>query len=448
MDKLLRNRRQNSSIPSNEDNYEGQILDNVEYSQSEDQYSNELSDGFESDGSMYGKFANLGAPRERDVDEYVPSVALEKKKNVFNRMPTPHFKLVTSTANFKETSNITYAKYAFLALFVGISVMSFLTQGVLAIKDIVFNTSPNSEFSTVAINTSSDSSNTVKSYSEDAQNEPRGSDDGASESLSNSLERNQYQLANESSFPRLSARSYLAADLETGEIILERNESLVAPIASVSKLMTALIAEENIDMQKIAIVSRDSYNTYGAQGRLSLGEKIKVYDLMYPLLMESSNDAAEVLADAYDKGHEVFMSLMNKKAVELGMNDTYFEDPSGLNPKNVSSVRDLLKLGRHIHQKHPNLYSMTRVRQYAILKHTWFNQNRFLNYDNFLGGKNGFIDEAKKTTVSIFDVTMARGGKRPVVIVLLKSDDREGDAVKIMNFLKKNAHYQEVPAVN
>ena len=59
---------------------------------------------------------------------------------------------MTSTTNFKETSNITYAKYAFLALFVGISVMSFLTQGVLAIKDVVFNTSPNSEFSTVAIN--------------------------------------------------------------------------------------------------------------------------------------------------------------------------------------------------------------------------------------------------------------------------------------------------------
>ncbi len=259
---------------------------------------------------------------------------------------------------------------------------------------------------------------------------------------------NRYRLANEANFPRLSSRSYLAADLETGEIILEQNENLIAPIASVTKLMTAVIAEENMDMQKIAIVSRDSYNTYGAQGKLLLGEKIKVYDLMYPLLMESSNDAAEVLADTYEKGNSAFMALMNKKAVELGMNDTYYEDPSGLNPKNVSSIHDLLKLGRYTFQKYPNLYSMTRVRQYAILKHTWFNQNRFLNYDTFLGGKNGFIDEAKKTTVSIFDVTMARGGKRPVVIVLLKSDDREGDAVKIINFLKKNAYYQETPGAN
>lgn len=436
MDKLLRDKKQNTEA--------------LEEEIAQDEYIQEDYSDTSTSPYNFTNFAYLGAPRDREYNEYVPSATVEKKQNVFKRMPMPHFKLVTNSGSFKETNNITYAKYAFLALFVGVSVMSFLTQGALALKDIVFNPSSASYNSSLATNTSNTITNRVENYSENAQNEkePRGSDDGAESSpVSNSLERNQYQLANESSFPRLSSRSYLAADLETGEIILEQNESMVAPIASVSKLMTAVIAEENMDMQKIAIVSRDSYNTYGAQGKLSVGEKIKVYDLMYPLLMESSNDAAEVLADAYDKGHEAFMSLMNKKAIELGMNDTYYEDPSGLNPKNVSSIRDLLKLGRYIYQKHPNLYSMTRVRQYAILKHTWFNQNRFLNYDSFLGGKNGFIDEAKKTTVSIFDVPMARGGKRPVVIVLLKSDDREGDAVKIMNFLKKNAHFQEIPEV-
>lgn len=455
MDKLLRTKKQDTTVSVE---YADTVLvgENTNNFENNDNLPIADSDNLVSSSNLMGSnFANLGAPRERDRDEYIPNVILEKNKKKDISMPTPHFKLLRDIGNFKEADTVTYAKYTFLALFVGISVTSFLTQGVLTIKDMVFNSSE-SESSLVATN-SIDSmtlntgkvQNRVQGSSENAETEPLGSDDGAtSNSMSSTgLDQNQYRLANEASFPRLSSRSYLVADLQTGEIIFEQNENLVAPIASVTKLMTAVIAEENMDLQKIAIVSRDSYNTYGAQGKLLLGEKIKVYDLMYPLLMESSNDAAEVIADAYEKGHEAFLSLMNKKAAELGMNDTYYEDPSGLNPKNVSSIRDLLKLGRYVYQKHPNLYSMTRVRQYAILKHTWFNQNRFLNYDTFLGGKNGFIDEAKKTTVSIFDVTMARGGKRPVVIVLLKSDDREGDAVKIINFLKKNAYHQETVTV-
>ncbi|HEY1037311.1 MAG TPA: serine hydrolase [Candidatus Paceibacterota bacterium] len=350
------------------------------------------------------------------------------------------FRMIKTDVHGEPTTG-TYVKWGLVLVFFGVSAMSFVTQGVLAFKDVVFN---------------ADSGNRVAGIQEQAggraasqigqnntEQEPRGSDDSGS---SRAGFHHNYTITNQTVMARLSGQAYLAADLETGEIILERNEGLVAPIASVSKLMTGLIAHQQMDMQKIAIVSRDSYNTYGAQGKLNIGEKIRLYDLMYPLLMESSNDAAEVIADAFPQGHAAFLNEMNKKARELGMTDTYFEDPSGLNPKNVSSIRDLMILGRHIYQKAPTLYDMTRVRQYSILKHTWVNANRFLNYDSFMGGKNGFIDEAKKTTVSLFDVTMAKGGKRPVVIVILKSDDREGDAVKIMDFLKKNAVFE--PSVN
>jgi D-alanyl-D-alanine carboxypeptidase len=371
-------------------------------------------------------------------------------------MSLPHFRLISDNDGFKETSKVTFAKYVFLALLIGVSVTSFLTQGVLIAKDLVFGTSSSSS-QVIDQNDGIQNSNQIAGnlknqnsiLNSSQQNEPLGSDDSFLNNPSKSgVYQNQYQLSNETDFPKLSARSFLAADLHTGEIIIEQNENLIAPIASVTKLMTAVVAQENMDPQKMAIVSRDSYNTYGTQGELLLGEKIKVYDLMYPLLMESSNDAAEVLADAYNDGHDAFMALMNKKAVELGMSDTYYEDPSGLNPKNVSTVRDLLKLGRYVYQKHPNLFSTTQVKQYSILKHTWFNQNQFLKYNTFQGGKNGYIDEAKKTTVSIFDVTMARGGNRQVMIVILKSDDREGDALKIINFLKKNAYVMEVVAMN
>ncbi len=387
--------------------------------------------------------------------------------------PSYHFRMI-KTDTHSEPTRATYIKWGAVAIIVGVSLMSFLTQSVLAVRDIVFNrpdgvsvsdyvsayikgdggnlatNSANGRGSTSGAgtsdaekNSSSDADRNLGSDDADNIDDANATYDAGNINANNGKAGNQYRVQNASSFPRVTAKSFLAADLKTGEIILEQNQDLVAPIASVSKLMTGLVAEEKMDLQKMAIVSRDSYNTYGAQGSLVLGEKIRLYDLMYPLLMESSNDAAEVIADAYPAGHVEFLAEMNKKAKELGMKDTYYEDPSGLDPKNVSSVHDLLKLARYIYQNKPVIYDMTRVRNYAILKHQWNNLNRFLNYDTFLGGKNGYIDESRKTGVSLFDVTMAKGGKRSVVIVLLKSDDREGDAVKIMNFLKKNAIFNE-----
>jgi D-alanyl-D-alanine carboxypeptidase len=239
----------------------------------------------------------------------------------------------------------------------------------------------------------------------------------------------------------MSAQAYLIGDFETGEIILVKNDGFTSPIASVSKLMTGVVARENMSAQQFATVSRDSYNTYGAQGELTLGEKIRVGELMYPLLIESSNDGAEVIADEY--GREKFMELMNKKAIELDMQATYYEDPSGLSPRNVSTVGDLFKLIRYIREQHPEIFDITRVRQYSINKHQWINQNRLAQYASFIGGKNGYIDEARQTTASVFNTELKKG-KRQIVIVILKSNDRNGDVAKLLNYLKKYIEF--IPA--
>lgn len=254
------------------------------------------------------------------------------------------------------------------------------------------------------------------------------------------LADSQYSLLNSPVAPVLSSRAYLVADLQTGEIILEKNGETVYPLASVSKLMTALVAREKMDMQTIAIVSRDASSAYGAQGSLGLGEKIRLADLLFPLLMESSNDAAEVFADQF--GHAKFMEEMNKKATELGMMDTYYGDPSGLDPQNTSNPHDLLKLARHIFQKDPQIYDMTRVKQFSIKGHTWRNANALLLVPGFAGGKNGYIDQSRQTTVSLFDVDMAKGGVRTVVVIILKSDNKNGDVTKLLNYLKKAAVFE------
>ncbi len=244
----------------------------------------------------------------------------------------------------------------------------------------------------------------------------------------------------------LTAQSYLVADAETGEIILEKDADKPYPMASVSKLLTAIVAREQIDSRHIATVSKNSYNTYGSEGDLSSGEKILVSDLYYPLLIESSNDAAEVLAD--DFGREKFMTLINQKAAALGMYSTSYEDPSGLSPLNVSTSHDLAMLGLHIYAEYPELLDITRIKEYSIYSHAWANSNVFLTYPNFLGGKNGFTNEARRSTLSFFKVFLrgsdenSKAESRPLLIVLLRSSDRDKDVSALLSFVTRNIRYE------
>ncbi len=253
------------------------------------------------------------------------------------------------------------------------------------------------------------------------------------------LMSDKYELISKAILPVLSSKAYLMADLETGEIIIDKNADTIYPLASVSKLMTAVIATEKMNLNDVAIVSRDASDAYGAQGALRLGEKIILSDLIYPLLMESSNDAAEVFADHY--GHQDFMDEMNKKARSLEMNDTYYGDPSGLDPKNTSTPNDLLKLVRYIWKSDSSIFATTRVKQFSIKGHTWYNRNAQLPLPGFVGGKNGFIDQALQTTASIFEIPTLKGGNRKVVIIILKSADKNGDVNKLIKFLKTSVVY-------
>jgi serine-type D-Ala-D-Ala endopeptidase (penicillin-binding protein 7) len=256
----------------------------------------------------------------------------------------------------------------------------------------------------------------------------------------NVVSQGKYTLAAKSVVPNLSSKGYLVADLETGEIIIEKNADTIYPLASVSKLMTSVVAREKMDMQTVAIVSRDASRAYGAQGGLALGEKIRLRDLLFPLLMESSNDAAEVFADQY--GHAQFIEEMNKKAKALDMVDTYYGDPSGLDPQNTSTPKDLLKLARYIYTHDPEIYDMTRVKQFSIKGHIWYNRNGLLPLAGFVGGKNGYIDQSRQTTVSLFEVPLAKGGVRTVVIVVLRSDAKDSDVAKLLNYLKRSVRYE------
>lgn len=239
--------------------------------------------------------------------------------------------------------------------------------------------------------------------------------------------------------PKVSAEAYLVGDLDTGEVILQKNQGQKFPIASVSKLMTALVANELHGEDDIAPVSKKALATYGENGGFHIGEKIKTGELVYPLLLESSNDAAEIIAEYF--GRDTFLKKMNQEAQKLELNSTFFDDPSGLSEKNQSTVSDLFKLSGYLKQKRPNIFEITTKRSYVNKKHSWFSNNQFLREEGYLGGKSGYTDPAKQTVVSLFSVPLSESGSRNVAITLLRTPDRYKDVQNLLKYLKKNVYY-------
>ncbi len=230
---------------------------------------------------------------------------------------------------------------------------------------------------------------------------------------------------------KVSAKAYLVGDITDGKIIVEKLGTSRFPQASVTKLMTILVTKKYANLQNPVSISKNAVSAYGTEGNLVAGENIRAGDLTYPLLLESSNDAAVALAENY--GYQEFLDKMNEEAALIGMMSTKYMDSNGLTPQNVTTVEDLFKLAKYIFVNRPDIFDVTRVKEYSILHHTWRNHNKFLSLSNFIGGKNGFTDEALQTTVSLFSVK----GKT-VAIILLQSSNREGDVATILKYLKDN----------
>lgn len=344
----------------------------------------------------------------------------------------PHKRRVMVIPKNPNQAAYTTWVWVLLSILMGVSVSNFLVDSG---ANVIAKVWPQSQYG-------QNPSAFVLAEKERNKERNMGSDDGGEiiEVSSGAVDGNYYFLKDNYVLPRTSALAYLAGDVETGQMIISKNESMSLPIASISKLVTALVSKDVLDQHKPIVISRSSVNTYGTMGGLYAGEKILLNDLFYPLLMESSNDAAEVMAEAY--GREKFMKKMNEKVTNLQMLNTHFDDPSGLSSLNTSTVSDLFVLAGHIYKKHPELWDITRVRSYSILTHSWANSNDLSRRSNFIGGKNGYTDEASRTTDTIFEITIDKH-KRKVAIVLLKSHDRNADVDSIIRFLERNIGFME-----
>ena len=177
-------------------------------------------------------------------------------------------------------------------------------------------------------------------------------------------------------------------------------------IASITKIMTCIIALENNNLEKVIKVPNEVLKMYGTNIYIEVGEEIKIIDLLYGLMLRSGNDAALTLAIATAGSEENFVKLMNKKAQELGMNNTIFNNPHGLDEdtKNYSTAYDMSLLARYAY-KNKIYIKIIKTKKYtcksSIKSYLWYNRVSILNnYKYSLGGKNGYTPKAGKTLVS------------------------------------------------
>jgi D-alanyl-D-alanine endopeptidase (penicillin-binding protein 7) len=238
--------------------------------------------------------------------------------------------------------------------------------------------------------------------------------------------------------------SVLVQDADTGEVVFHKNSEAVVPIASITKLMTAMvIIDRELDMQQRVVLSREDVDLRkGTKSRLRPGTVLTRDELLMLALMASENRAAAALGRTYPEGMAAFVAAMNQKAAELGMTDSRFVDPTGLSSGNVSSARDLAKL---VHAAH----SYELIREYSTRDRatvsafgrpvSFRNTNGLVRNSHWEIGlsKTGYISEAGRCLVM-----RVRLASKDLIVVLLDSwgkQSRIGDANRIRKWLETSA---------
>ena len=226
-------------------------------------------------------------------------------------------------------------------------------------------------------------------------------------------------------------------------ILYEKNSHEKLPIASLTKLMTALIAQEFYQEDFKIRVTKSAINQEEAIGQLKVGEYLRVSDLLKIMLLESSNDAAFALSEAM--GQEGFAYLMNKKAKELGMSETKFFNSTGIDNSsstNYSTCFDLYKLAKEI-IKNQKIIEILNKKEYPLylengkLHHNLLNTNLLLGeIPEIIAGKTGYTKEAKECLLEILK-SKDEKGEFYLFTIVLGSDDRFQDTRELIKFLNQ-----------
>ncbi len=243
--------------------------------------------------------------------------------------------------------------------------------------------------------------------------------------------------------PNLLSQAALILDAKSGEPIFAKNANTVTPIASITKLMTAVVvldAQQNLD-QLLTVEVGDLDFLKASRSRLSIGSELSRREMLQLALMSSENRAASALGRFYPGGLQAAVAAMNAKAKSLGMVNTHYVDTSGLSPENVSTARDLAVLVQAAQRYSLIREYSTQPDQYVQIPATgqtlhYNNSNALVKSDgwNISLQKTGFIREAGRCVVMLAHIA-----QRPVVLVLLDSVgkfSRLGDAQRVKTWME------------
>jgi len=259
--------------------------------------------------------------------------------------------------------------------------------------------------------------------------------------------------------PEIEAKAALIFEPEKNKILYQKNIEQVLPIASLTKLMTGLVILEEINLDQIVTVSKEAVGAYGDMGGLIINEKISVKNLLYALLMESSNDAAMALAEAFrdypldtviDSKEQSLVYLMNKKAEELGLENTHFVEPTGYSPDNLSTALDLAKLVKYSLDQ-PVIWQIFKTISIDLpsadgtINHHFTNTNQLLNrWPTIIGGKTGYTNEAQGCMILVIEQDLnkirdyiGQPSSEYLIIIVLGAQERFSETEKLINWVKE-----------
>ena len=233
--------------------------------------------------------------------------------------------------------------------------------------------------------------------------------------------------------PEISGHSGLLVDLNSGNILFEKNSNEKMKIASLAKVMTAVVTLEHKKLDSKIYVSKEAAEIGENSMEIDEGEIYTLEELLYGLILHSGNDAAYAIAESTAGNSDRFVEWMNFKAKEIGLRNTHFTDPSGLDDSAYSTATDLVKLTRYA-LKNPEFRNIVKTVERELTSDTHkyiylYNQTNLLTtYPGVAGVKTGYTEEAGLSLV-----TYANNDGKEVIGVVLNSVDRKGDMILMLN---------------
>jgi D-alanyl-D-alanine carboxypeptidase (penicillin-binding protein 5/6) len=231
----------------------------------------------------------------------------------------------------------------------------------------------------------------------------------------------------------ISAQSYVLIEENSGRVLLEKDAYIKMPMASTTKIMTALLAIEKGNIEDVVEISEDSVNIEGSSIYLKVGEKVKLKDLLYGLMLRSGNDSAVAIANHIGKSEKEFVSLMNKRAKEIGAKNTNFMNPHGLHHENhYSTAFDLALITREAF-KYKEFEEISKAKTFKSsreIENYFVNKNKTLwEYEGGDGVKIGYTMASGRCLVS----SATRENMR-LIAVSLRAPNWFNDNYKLMDY--------------